>query len=293
MGARTLLYRLMVISPIALIIWIVGTGRFAVDTFEVSAATRKQHEAISAYRGVVKATTPLRARDYRPAPDELRRIANMWIEGFLSGRLVPLTPSFVGDTVQSGVKSEIRSCQAALTQQLLVLAGREARSGQIDQALADIRVSLLVSQILRASDPLAEAACSQEQGHAIARLREMLDRLNGDQLEQIQLELTQLKQNAPSMDKLVRQTAVLMQQSQPQLSSIEKWGTVIASAKTKGTMSIRLTDFMATKRKNTQDMPAPIAQLYLGIKARDTLNEEIDALLSEISMLLNPEQGIG
>src|SRR5690349_6203207 len=108
MGARTLLYRLMVISPIALITWIVGTGRFATDTFEFAAATQLQQQAITAYRPVVKATTPLRARGYQPTPEEIRRVAKLWIEGHRKGELKPLTPAYLADSIQIGIKGEIR-----------------------------------------------------------------------------------------------------------------------------------------------------------------------------------------
>lgn len=293
MGALKLLYRLMVISPIALITWIVGTGRFAADNFETSASTTKQHAAISAYRGVVKATTPLRARDAQPEPTEIRRLARLWIEGYFSGKLVPLTPAFVGDTVQSGVKAEIRACQSALSLKLQQLASKESKKGDTARALEDIRTALVVSQILRASDPLAEAACCMEQGNALTRLRPMLEDLEANQLLDLQSDLIVLKEGAPPLDRLVRQTAVLMQQSQPELSLVEKWGTVVAGAKTKGTMSLRLSDYMASKPKSTRNMPPTIAQLYLGIRAREGLNNEIDSVLNEISMLLNPKQRLG
>jgi len=283
----------MVISPIALITWIIGTGRFFTDDFVPDGATRLQHEHISAYHDVVTISSPMRARQYEPDADQIRRAANMWIEGYRSGKLKPLSPAFVGDTIQDGIKGEIRSCQSAVSLQLHYLAMREARAGKFDQALEDLRAAMVVSQVLRSSDPIAEAACCQEQGHALQKLVAISENLSREQLRDLRAELIDLRDSAPSMERLVRQTAVLLQQGKPNLSPSERWGPAIANINPKGLMSISMADFVAVRPKSTKNIPPAIAQLYLGIRSRDTLNENIERTLDHISMLLNPEQRVG
>lgn len=292
MGARTLLYRLMVISPIALITWIVGTGRFATDSFEFAAATQKQHEAISAYQEVVRVTTPFRSRQYETNPDEVRAAAQMWIDGHESGKLQPLTPAFLGDSIQNGIKNEVRACQASLTLQLQQLALAATKEGRYGEALLDLRRALAVSQVLRSSDAIAESSCCQELGVTLARLGKLLPHLATEELAALRSDLLRHRNGAQPLDRLVRQTAVLMQQSQPELSFAEKWGTIVAQAKPKGTMSVMLTDYVATNPKKIRDMPPPIAQLYLGIRARESLNSEIDQTLDQISVLLDPQETV-
>lgn len=293
MGARTLLYRLMVISPIALITWIVGTGRFSTDSFVTEAATQRQHKAISAYEHVVTISSPMRARQYRPEPEHVRRAAKAWIDGYRNGQLKPLTPSFIGDSVQEGVKSEIRSCQTAVTLHLHQLAMREARAGRFDAALEDLKAAMMVSQVLRSSDAIAETACCHEQSNALTRLMSFADQLSQQQLRDLRAELIDLRDSAPSLERLMKQTAVLLQQGRPHLTREQRWGKRIADAEPYGLMALSLTEFISVRPKTTRDMPPAIAQLYLGIKARDSLNEDIERALEQISMLLNPEQRIG
>jgi hypothetical protein len=235
----------------------------------------------------------MRARQYEPDARHIRKAASMWIEGYRSGRLKPLTPSFVGDTIQDGIKGEIRSCQSAVSLQLHYLAMREARMGNFDQALADLRASMIVSQVLRSSDPIAETACCQEQGHALQKLMAISEHLSLSQLQALQAELIDLRDSAPSLERLVRQTAVLVQQGKPHLSPSERWGPAIASVNPKGLMSISMSEFVAVRPKSTKNIPPTIAQLYLGIRSRETLNENIERTLEHISMLLNPEQRVG
>ncbi len=293
MGARTLLYRLLIISPVALITWIVGTGRVLSDNFEFVGCTEQQQKDIAAYRNVVVMTTPLKLRSYRRNPAQIRSIAAEWVKQHEAGKLKPLTPAFLGDSIQDGVKSEIRLCESSLYIQLRLLSEREIRAGNTDQALKDIYACLGVSQVLRGSDALAESACCQQQRSTLEDLTPMLRFLKPKQLEEARKRLMALRDHAPDMSKLIHQTSVFMIQNEPRLSPVDQWGTVLAQAQIKKAMQpSEIVNYIETRTIAKSDLPRPFAELYVGLRSRQMIDRCFTEVTDQISVLLNPKKGL-
>jgi hypothetical protein len=293
MGARTLLYRLLIISPVALITWIVGTGRVLGDNFEFVGCTEQQQKDISAYRNVVVMTTPLKLRSYRRNPAQIRSLAAEWVKEYKSGKLRPLTPAFLGDSIQDGVKSEIRLCQSSLYIQMRLLSEREIRAGNLDQALNDIYACLSVSQVLRGSDALAESACCQQQRSTLEDLKPLLPSLNPKQLEETRKRLVALRDEAPDMGKLIHQTSVFMIQGQPKLSPVDQWGTVLAQAQIKKAMlPSQIVSYIESRSIDKSQLPRPFAELYVGLRSRQMIDRWFTDMADQISVLLNPKKGL-
>lgn len=291
MGARTLLYRLMVISPVALIAWIIGTSRFQFENFEFVACTKQQHEAIDAYREAVAVTLPMTSRKYNGPPEEIRNAAALWIEGATSGRLRPLTPVSITDSMRDGIKSEIRECETALSGQLRRLAERGIERGEFNQALGDLGMALMLSQILRSSDPIAEAACCHEEGLTLNLIEKMLPNLDESQLIAIQRTLTSIRDSKPTLDSLVRQTNVLIRREVLERpSEVAQFGELVVQAKVRDMVPLTAAEYVKLPAKKTRRMAPPFAELYLGIRARNQSNAHYERVLGKISVLLKPEQ---
>lgn len=290
MGARTLLYRLMVISPIALIAWIIGTGKFQYENFEFTACTRQQHDAISDYREAVAVTLPMTNRTYELNPQEVRYAASIWVEGAATGKLKPLTPVYVGDSVREGIKGQIRECESALAGQLRKLSEMEIRAGNYQAALSDLRLALLVSQVLRSSDPVAEAACCHEEGHILTLLENLLPKLSLDDVEGVHTDLVALRETAPSLESLVKQTNKLLRRDLLE-RPIEptQFGELVAHAKVRTHAPLTLAD-LSVEPKETHRLSPYMTELYLGIRARSLSNAHYQRVIEKASVLLNPKK---
>lgn len=195
----------MVISPIIYIGTLVGRAHVQVTSYDFVACSTKQHDAITAYRPYVIDAVPFRNKQSKTIPHEqLRRVAQRWVEGRKSGDLQPLLPVHIHDFVREGVKQEIYRSGDSMVTHLLVTSRREAAAGKEAQAARDLLLAIQLSEVLKYSDPYSVAHSGMQQRSAIASLSEITSKLTPDQLRECHQTLTELREAQQPLDHLVR-----------------------------------------------------------------------------------------
>jgi hypothetical protein len=179
MEARTLLYKLMVISPVGFIAWVGVLGRFSEDTFEFTANTDKQEAVIDQYQFPVAIT--------KAYPNVLRRklcdeylifVTDTWRNEMAIGRLQPVYPSEHGVFMRDGVASQIKEGAIRAIDAFEELGDRREEAGKPDQAAAFYLDAYRLATRLKFSDPVGVIIFSQEQTNVLHRLSRMESKLS-------------------------------------------------------------------------------------------------------------------
>ncbi len=205
MQARTLAYRLMVLSPIFYIGTLVVRAHIQVNSFDFTACTTKQHEAITAYRPYVIDAVSFRNKQTKHVSrEQLRSVAARWVEGGRTGELQPLLPVHIHDFVREGVKQEVYRSGDSMVTHLLVIARYESEAGNLARAARDVLLAARLSEVLKYSDPYSVAHSGMQQRAALAAFGKIAPSLSPEDLNKSLSELKQLREVQQPLDHLVR-----------------------------------------------------------------------------------------
>jgi hypothetical protein len=205
MSFRSLVYKLMAMGPLILLGSLAAQSRWYADPFEYVSCTSQQQKDISAYIDVVRASEPL---ENGPAkPEDIRRVASLWVQGKAEGTLRPLTPCWVDDTMRSPVKIQIKMANDAVTQKLINLARKEAESGQAWQAAQDHLLALNVDNAIKFSDPLTVMMTGTRERSILGMIRSEASVLSSTEKKRLANQIVQFTKLQVPLDDLARITA--------------------------------------------------------------------------------------
>ncbi|MEQ1822024.1 MAG: hypothetical protein ABL949_05925 [Fimbriimonadaceae bacterium] len=287
MGAKTLLYKLMVLSPIFFIVWIAGTGRFRNDGFQFVACTVKQQQAIRAYRPYVSHAAPVE-QGYA-SPEQIRSVCNTWINGYRKGDLQPLTPVQVGDSVNEGIKRQIRVTRDSLILELRKVAKQERRLKNYDQAFQDYALAIVVDQILKGSDATAERVSAVSQTENLREIEKLIPNVSRANLASFLVTVQSIKDGNGTFDRVVRQFGVMVMQDSKSAQTYGHWNPLFQNAKNGIITPAALLKTIRNKPKHLVGIPPPLAELYLAHNACNDFDAALIRVTNKISVLLNPK----
>jgi hypothetical protein len=196
MSARTLAYKLMVATPVIFFAGLGVESRTYVDPYVPIEESSAEQAAITAYVDVMRATKPiLRTRSDRVDPADLRRVADLWIQGSAKGELKPLYPVALDDTPTDGAKGQIFNAKSHLVTRLLTVAKAEAAKGNFDRAIEDADRAISVSQTLKFSCFESVHTSASEQKKALDLLLAIAPKLDDGQATWLRARLLALQQD--------------------------------------------------------------------------------------------------
>lgn len=205
MQARTLAYRLMVLSPILYIGSLAVRARMHLDVFDFMACTTKQHEAITDYRPFVIQAAPFRSQSPKHlSRPYLRRVAMNWVEASHRGELRPLLPVHIHDFVREGVKQEIYRSADVMVMHLMAVARYEAQEGNAGQSAQDLVLAIRLSEVMKYSDPYAVAHSGLQQRSALTHLSEIQPKMSSKSVIESRAALVAIREKQEPLDHLVR-----------------------------------------------------------------------------------------
>lgn len=146
MTFRRFVYDLMIAGPILLLGLLAIQGRFAVPEFQPVGYTQKQNAELLAYRDIILAMEHHNiARNLRPKPEDVRKVALQWKQGIESGKLAPFQPQYASDTCNEGIKGQVRTACQRILLELSNLA-ENPKSGTPKQRADDLETGLFITK---------------------------------------------------------------------------------------------------------------------------------------------------
>lgn len=195
----------MVISPILYIGSLSIRAHIHLNVFDFQACTKKQHDAITAYRPFVFDALPFQNIHARHVDrDKLRTVARSWVSAAERGQLQALLPVHVNDFVREGIKQEVFRSADSLGLHLISVAKYEASAGNGGRAASDLVLSLRLFEILKYSDPYAVAHAGLQQRVALESFSEISDKLPPKVRASFVQSLVELRAAQKPLDQMVR-----------------------------------------------------------------------------------------
>ena len=264
MPARTLAYRLLVISPIIYVGAIVVRARLYIDPYAFTSCTAKQQEAFLAYRDVFAEAAGFQGLPASQVDHErLRVVASRWVEGAQSGQLRPLTPVHLDDYSRDGVKQQISRVRDVLSQRLLSCAKEELENKQPVQAAKDVLMAIRVTEAMKYSDPYSVSHSGMMQRTLINFLPRIADHLKPAERLWIRAQLKEIREQQQPLEPMARLIARLYREksAKGQFSDIE---TLDALLKDPSTADSRSVTYLASLPKPSE-MPTVKQSAYIGL----------------------------
>jgi len=200
MSLRSLANKALALSPLFLIGSVCLMCRSYADPFEQVGQTAEQQAAISAYIAPVKATYAVNIRS--ASPDAVRRVANIWVEGWANGTLKPMLPCAMDDTITGPIKNQIYMANMAVVEGLDRTSQKEALGGQYALAAEDVVLALKCGEVAKYSDPVAVFVMSESQRYELKRLERITEHLSATDRSLLKRELSTLKGSQLPLDSL-------------------------------------------------------------------------------------------
>lgn len=202
MTARTLVYKLMVIAPAVLVLGIGVQSRTYLDPFDRDAAPPTEQQKINAYVPVVRDTTALLARA-QIAPEELRSMAQRWVDGAASGELAHLTPVDWEDQWQDSPKGDAFAARLELAVRLS-RTSQDVNADQPGVVVQDLLLSYRLLDVLKYSDLNSVFSASSQQRSVLNQARDWLEKVPADRRESLAASVRALATNLQPLEPLAR-----------------------------------------------------------------------------------------
>jgi hypothetical protein len=203
MSARTLAYKVMVLTPAIFLASLAVQSRTYSDPFEPIGQSKVDQAAVSAYIDVMKATKPVIALGpNKQDPKRLRQIAQQWIDGSRKGVLRPLYPVAISDRATDGIKGQVFLAATQVSDRLLQVAHLEIASGNVDDATKDIVQAMEVAQVLKFSSFEAVHMCARTQRKALENLDDLMPKLTAKQAAWAKDELNAIRLDQKPLTQL-------------------------------------------------------------------------------------------
>jgi hypothetical protein len=197
MSLRSFAERAFAFSPLLLVAGFCIRCRLYSDSFEQVTQTSSQQAAVSAYIDPVRAT--IKADVGRASAATTRQVAQVWIDGWKSGKLRPMLPCASDDTMRGPIKSQIYAADVRVADRLIYFAKDEAQHGQKQQAADDVLTALRCVEIPKYSDPISVFLLADKQRFALRILDQIAPGLPVAEREKVKKELVDFKSDQASL----------------------------------------------------------------------------------------------
>lgn len=163
---RKILENMFTLSPALVVGAVCVQTRFFSDPFQALSYSASEQSAETAYIQPVKDALRLDAVA-SPAPAQIRRVAQEWLDGSRTGSLKPLLPVSSEDSMASQIKSEIYGANGELIDHLTQLAHSEEEQGDMLTASRDLQLGLDVAEVIKNCDAYTLANLSRREAHLV------------------------------------------------------------------------------------------------------------------------------
>lgn len=204
MVARKLILHLMVLSPAMLLSSIAIESRIGFEALEEPAILPESQQRITAYVDLVRQTEQTLGEGTQATPDEVRRLAQMWIDGARSGHLRSLLPQHPQDSPREGARGQIFESRARVLGFLQTLARAQVHRGEYSQAAQDALRVVWVAETMKYSELYVVGASSMEQRTALTHLLQALPHLPEDEVALVRAECQEVLDRQEPIDKLIQ-----------------------------------------------------------------------------------------
>ena len=204
MVARKLILHLMILSPAMLLSSIAIESRIGFDPLEEPAVLPESQQRITAYLDVVRMTEQTLGEGTHATPDQVRQLADAWIEGGRLGTLKALLPQHPQDSPREGARGQIFESRARVLGFLQMLIRSEVGRGEHSQAAQDAMRAVRVAETMKYSELYVVGASSMEQRTALTHLLNAIPHLPPDEVASIRSECQDVLAKQQPIDKLIQ-----------------------------------------------------------------------------------------
>jgi hypothetical protein len=207
MQARTLFYKLMVLSPAIFILGIAVGSRTYDDPYRFTACTPEQNRRILAYGPIAAETALALVGGTDTDTQVLRQTAQKWVDQGANGTLKVLRPICLADTVQHGAKSRAFRPYMLLQLRLIDRAVRDRTDTGDDRTADDLILAIRLCEVMKYCDFTSLAVCSLHQKRAVSALA-ALDRITDAKRRQVLHSLRKIRDQQAPLEGMVARVRV-------------------------------------------------------------------------------------
>ena len=164
----------LVASPFAFLGLIAVNARAAYQDWHPAEYGENVHQDWLAYAEPVRSARKLEALPQDVSPDDVKKVAKIWIDGYRDGSLKNISIVELDDVAYDGPRAELMESRNAVIYHVLHSAKSNASRGQFDAAAKQYLDAIELCQINKYSTPSAVAESSRLQALTIKRLAEIL-----------------------------------------------------------------------------------------------------------------------
>lgn len=189
---RAVVYKLLLIGPTLFMGAIGVQSRLATETFQATQCSPAQQKAITAYVEPVRMAVELYNK-HQGDPKQARLIAADWVSQAEKGELEPLPPISYSDSLNEGVKNQIKVASDGVITNLEASARREIKAKNYDLAAKDLLLGIQFSEILKYSDFGAVNAISMRQRGFVNKLAHLATRIKPETRQDVKATLASVQ----------------------------------------------------------------------------------------------------
>jgi hypothetical protein len=203
-AGKMLVYKLMVLSPILLLMGLSVESRRYEDTFESVAYSEAEHAAVNAYIPIMRDAYPFMERTAPGDIERVRQIAWRWVDESRTGVLPHLDQVEYTDTSRDGIRGQIARTNGRLVWLLTNEGKRAAQAGDVSAAVDDALLAVELAQTAKGWDFATLQASASEQRRALEVLDQVASRLSDEERTRVLLRLRELEAVQPSIGDMTR-----------------------------------------------------------------------------------------
>lgn len=260
MTARTLLYEMMVASPVILLASIGVYARTYEDPFVMVQSSEEATAHLMAYAEPIRMAEREFGYDLGHFTLEgSRKVAAEWVRAYRAGEIGPLVFERNGDSVRDGPKALVMQTADRLAASL-IFGGEHEMVRSRRSSVNDILLGYEVASILKYSDLHSLGQCSMRQRSALRILMEHAETMSEDERRKVAAALRRIPDDPHSLERITRKAYAYLT-----LDVAQRW----------------------TERKRDYDQPLMVSAFWES-EAEAKANE----LISQSALLPDDGQGI-
>lgn len=286
MVARKLILHLMILSPAMLLSSIAIESRIGFDALDEAAILPESQQRITAYLDVVRLTEQTLGDGTNATPDQVRQLADAWIEGRRSGNLQSLLPQHPQDSPREGARGQIFESRARVLGFLQMLARSEMGRGEHSQAARDAMRAVRVAETMKYSELYVVGASSMEQRTALTHVLQTLPHLPADEVAGIRAECQDILAQQKPIDKLIQLSRQQFQSGSQQQGTIplsgadgQKLAAIETMVRSDANPDLVINEIRRTlAASHSIGMPVYLSSVKLGIQAQELLRLKLQTI---------------
>ncbi len=184
-------------------------ARTYVDPYEWP-DTQLDHQRTNAYVPIATESIDRLYSTKRPAEADIQKLANLWIDGYRSGKLKPLTPIDATELTSAGTKSKIFDTSGMISRQLVRISDEQIESGNMESAATNLTLASDVLNSLKYSDFMYLFRTTLQQHNVLTRFEQIYGRLNASQRKQVNGCMMRMKGDLNEFAKIAKNARQLI-----------------------------------------------------------------------------------